>query len=114
MKPTHIAMTVFSVLAAASAQAGYATGKVGNVVVGRNGNQVFIEVQATTFTSWPCATTHPDGYRYSFLLSASAGKEMLATVLTAQASGQSLQVVGKGTCTIDSSLEDADYVVLRP
>jgi hypothetical protein len=78
------------------------------------GNQVFIELQADLYTSWPCSTTHPSGFRYAFLLGTDKAKAMLSVVRTAQASGQHLQVVGTGNCNIDGSMEDVDYVVLRP
>jgi hypothetical protein len=39
---------------------------------------------------------------------------MLATILTAQAAGKDLQVVGLGTCTLDADVEDISYVVLQP
>lgn len=114
MKLKHAVAALSGLLAATTAHAGYAVGTVGQVVVGRNGNQVFIELQQATFTSWPCATIHPNGFRYSFLLNTDTAKAMLATVLMAQATGQNLQVQGHGTCNVDSSLEDVHYVTLRP
>ncbi|WP_129777617.1 hypothetical protein [Peristeroidobacter soli] len=97
-----------------SAHAGHSTGTVGQLVVGRMDTQVFIELQSDTYTSWPCASTHPSGFRYAFLLGTEKAKAMLSVVLTAQATGQHLQVVGTGSCTIDSTMENVDYVVLRP
>jgi len=114
MRLTRIVAALFGLLLVTSANAGHATGKVGQVVVGRMGNQVFIELQASTFSDWPCATTHPDGFRYAFLITHAMGREMLAAVLTAQASGQDLMVIGTGSCSLDASLENVDYVVLRP
>jgi hypothetical protein len=94
--------------------AGYAIGEVRQVLVGRLGDQVYVDLAATQYVSWPCGGTHPSGFRYAFLLSSPAGKSMLATVLVAQATGKPLQIVGAGTCSIDPTIEDANYVVLQP
>lgn len=114
MKVKSAGIVLFGLMTAASVHAGDSTGKVGQVVVGRMGNQVFIELQASQFNNWPCSTTHASGFRYAFLLNSDVAKAMLATVLTAQVSGQNLQVVGNGTCNLDSGMEDLHYVVLRP
>jgi hypothetical protein len=114
MKITYLAAALCGLLATVSAHAGYSTGTVGQLVVGRMGNQVFIELQSDEYTNWPCSTTHSSGFRYAFPLGSDKAKAMLSVALTAQATGQHLQVVGTGTCGIDGSLEDVDYVVLRP
>ena len=93
------------------ALAGYGVGNVGQVMVGRVGDQVYVELTSATITSWPCASTHPSGFRYAFLISQAGGREMLATILAAKAAGQILQVVGNGACTIDPTLEGVSYVV---
>lgn len=93
------------------AWAGYGVGTVGQVMVGRLGDQVYVELTSASITSWPCASTHPNGFRYAFLLSQAGGREMLATILAAKAAGQTLQVVGSGACTIDATLENVLYVV---
>lgn len=105
---------MFGLMLAVSAQAGYGTAKVGQVMVGRLGNQVYVELLTQSYSGWPCATTHPSGFRYAFLLTSPGARDMLATILSAQVSGQSLQVVGSGSCSIDPTLEDIAYVVLRP
>jgi hypothetical protein len=96
------------------AQAGNAIGKVTQVLVGRLGTQVYIGLAAPQFASWPCASTHPSGFRYALSLTWPGAREMLATILTAQAAGKDLQVVGLGTCTLDADVEDISYVVLQP
>jgi hypothetical protein len=97
-----------------TAHAGDGNGVVGQVVVGRLGNEVYIQLLNPGISSWPCNGTHPNGFRYAFLLSQPAGEAMLSTVLTAQATGKKLLVVGTGACTIDSTIEDVHYVVLQP
>jgi hypothetical protein len=84
------------------------------VLVGRQGNQVYLEILDTAYVGWPCGTPHPNGFRYAFLLTTPGAKEMLATALAAQTSGKKLLVVGTGTCSQDPSLEDVSYVVLQP
>jgi hypothetical protein len=107
-------IVLITTLVAEPVHAGYAVGKVTQVLVGRLGTQVYIGVAAPQFVDWPCASTHPSGFRYAFVLSQSAAREMLATILTAQATGKNLQVVGAGTCTVDATMEDISYVVLQP
>jgi hypothetical protein len=114
MKLKCLVVALASLLATMSAYAGGATGTVGQVMVGRLGNQVFIELHADQYSGWPCSATHSSGFRYAFLLGSDKAKAMLSIILTAQATGQQLQVVGSGNCGVDASLEDVDYVVLRP
>jgi hypothetical protein len=111
-----IAAVIVSIttLVAAPVHAGYATGRVTQLLVGRLGTEVYIGVAAPQFVDWPCAGTHPSGFRYALVLSQPAAREMFAAILTAQATGKDLQVVGAGTCTVDATLEDIMYVVLQP
>mgnify|MGYP001562249235 CR=1 FL=1 len=99
---------------ATSTHAGDSIGKVGQILVGRMGSQVYVELVTTQYNGWPCTSIHPNGFRYAFLLSSSGAREILATVLAAQTSGKSLQVVGTGACTINTTMEDVGYVVLQP
>ena len=98
---------------ATRAFAGYGVGTVGQLMVGRLGDQVYVELLSASFNGWPCSSTHPNGFRYAFLLSQAGGRDMLATILAAKAAGQTLQIVGSGTCTIDATLENALYVVAQ-
>jgi hypothetical protein len=95
-----------------TSHAGDGVGTVGQVLVGRNGNQVFFELLNPTINGWPCGSTHPSGFRYVFLLTG-PGDAMLAAVLAAQAAGREIQVVGAGVCNIESNLETASYVIVR-
>ena len=111
MKGIAVLMTLVLTFGSASAWAGYGVGNVGQVMVGRVGDQVYVELTSASITSFPCASTHPNGFRYAFLISQAGGREMLATILAAKAAGQTLQVVGSGACTIDATLENVLYVV---
>jgi hypothetical protein len=98
-------------IASTSVQAGHGQGDVGAVMVGRNGYEVYVELLNFSVASWPCAGTHPNGWRYAFLLNQGGGKEMLATILAAKASERKIQVVDTGGCTIDPTLANAHYVI---
>jgi len=103
---------VIGLLMCSQAVAGYGIGTVGQVMVGRLGTQVYVEIRGTFPGGFAC-TVRTDGLRYAFLLSNSGGKEMLATILAAKATGGTLQVVGAGTCSQDPGLEDVSYVTAQ-
>jgi hypothetical protein len=109
-----ILVGIASLMVPWAVHAGYGIGTVGQVLVGRLGDQVYVELLDPSISSWPCGGTHPNGFRYAFLLSSPGGEAMLSTVLTAQASGKRLQVVGAGVCTIDATVENVTYVILQP
>jgi len=101
---------VVAISAAQLAYPGQAQGTVGKVVVGRLGYQVFVEVLGSV-ANFPCGTPHPNGYNFAFSTQTSGGKDMLATVLAAKASGATLYFLGNGTCTLDPTIEDTQYVI---
>jgi hypothetical protein len=95
-----------------SAHAGYATGDVGKVLVGRNGQEVYIELVNASITDFPCASSHPNHYQYAFSLqSHAAGKAMLSVILAAKSTGHRIFIQATGACTIDSRIEDLSYVI---
>lgn len=96
---------------ASHAHAGGGSGTVGQVVVGRQGHQVFVELTNESISDFPCASVHPNGFNFAFSTQSSGGKDMLATVLAAKASGAHLYFVGNGTCNQDSMIEDASYII---
>lgn len=102
-----LAAAVFST----AANAGNGQGTIGQLVVGRMGNQVFVQLLNPSYNQFPCGSPSV-GFTYAFLLSNPGGKEMLATVLAAKASGTTVLLVGAGGCTIDSTMEDVAYVWL--
>jgi len=97
-----------------SAYATTGTGKVGNILVGRSGTQVYVQLIAPTIVgTWPCASTRPD-YTYAFTLTQGGANAMLATLLAAQLSGKSVSVQGANICNQDFAIEDVSYLVLLP
>lgn len=93
-------------------EAGTGRGRIGQLLVSYQTNTVFVELINPTINSFPCASTHPDGFRYAFRTDVPGGREMLAVALTAKAADLELQVVGKGTCTISAPMEDVHYLNL--
>ena len=104
-------VAICSLLAASSAHAGVAQGKIGQLVVGHGGHKVFIEILGTV-SGFPCATSHPNGFRYALSTDNPGGKEMLATLLAARAGDQNIQIVGNASCTLATNMEDVSYVWL--
>jgi len=93
------------------AMAGNGQGSVGSILVGRLGYQVFVQVKNPTFTGFACGTPNPTNWHFAFSTQNPGGKDMLATVLAAKASGTKLVFVGSGTCTQDANLEDVSYII---
>lgn len=93
-------------------EAGTGRGTVAQLIVSHSGHTVFVEVVNGTITSFPCASTHPNGFRYGFRTDVPGGKEMLAALMTAKATGAEVMVVGKGTCASNPMIEDVDYLWL--
>lgn len=92
--------------------AGYGIGTVGSVLVGRLGYQVYVQLTNASFSNFACGTPNASStWQWSFSTQSQSGRDMLATVLAAKASGTTLQVVGTGTCSQDPNLEDASYVI---
>jgi|SRR4051812_31301952 hypothetical protein len=113
MKENRLAvlMVLLSVVFTTSVFAGNGTGAVGQMVIGRMGEQVYVELVNPTLNSFPCATQH-FRFQYAFLTSKPGGKEMLSALLAAKATGQPVLIVGSATCTIDPQMEDVSYVWL--
>jgi len=101
-----------AVLAGATGQAlaGTGQGTVGQVLVGRLGHQVIVQLVGSV-SGFPCGTPHPNGYNYMFNTQNPGGKDMLATVLAAKASGATLYFVGTGACSEESNIEDTSYII---
>ena len=112
-KSRLIALAVTSTLAALGniAFAGTGQGKVGTYLVGRLGYQVYVQILNPVFQSFPCGTPNLNNWQYAFSTQAPGGKDMLATLLAAKATGQTLIFVGTGTCTQDAAMEDVSYII---
>jgi len=105
---------IASSLLAAPSVAGNGTGTVGQVLVGLNGDHVYVQLLSPMMTNWACTAHHPLGFQFQFALSQGGGRDMLATVLTAAATGKAILMVGGGTCAWDNTLEDIAYIILQP
>lgn len=97
------------VLLGGTVSAGTGSGTIGQMIVGRMGNQVYVQLLNPSIINFPCASPHSI-FHFAFLITNSGGKEMLATLLAARASGQSIYLVGAGTCNVDPQTEDVSYV----
>jgi hypothetical protein len=92
------------------ALAGYGIGKVGAILVGRLGYQVYVQITSASFVSFACGTPSTM-WQFAFSTQGQSGRDMLATLLAAKATGTDVQLVGANTCTQDANLEDVMYVV---
>jgi len=111
MKPRALFLSAVTLLFSANAYSA-GQGDVGKVVVGRGGDQVYVELTNASVPDFACSSTHPNGYQYAFSLQTHPnGKAMLATILAAKAAGKRILVQGLGACTIDPTIEDAAYVI---
>lgn len=113
LKRTTALVLVAACMAMSATQvfAGYGTGTVGSVLVGRQGYQVYVQLTGASFSGFYCGTPNPNSWQWSFSTQTQSGRDMLATVLAAKASGGTLQIVGLNSCSQDSTLEDVSYVV---
>ena len=110
-KAISAAMAVAMMALCSPSLAGNGQGTVGSILVGRLGYQVFVRVNNPTFTGFACGTPSLTNWHFAFSTQNPGGKDMLATVLSAKASGTQLVFVGSGTCTQDANLEDVSYII---
>ena len=91
---------------------GSAQGSVNTTIssIGGNGQGVFtVRVNGTYITPPACANAAAN--QFSVSAETRAGKAIIATILTAQASGKNLGIQGAGTCNIGGQgSEDIYYV----
>jgi hypothetical protein len=112
MRKVKMALVMAALAAAASQSfAGTGQGKVGSMVVGRLGYQVFVQITDATFAQFACGTPNANNWTFAFSTQNPGGKDMLATVLAAKTSGATLIFVGNGQCTQDPAMEDVSYVI---
>lgn len=102
-----LSILVAAVLAASSiaAQAGYVTGLV-TIPIFTSDNKVFVTPSTTVVSPPACNSTN----RFVFDSSTSAGKAMLAALLTAKAMGSQVFFAGTTYCTLFSNAEDLSYI----
>jgi hypothetical protein len=88
--------------------AGTTDGKVGSVFVHAFNDVFAFGMVSTNPVFASCAASK----RYAVSTSTQQGKNLLSTILAAKAAGQTIQVVGKGTCTANGDSEDINYVAV--
>lgn len=98
---------------ATQANAGYTTGTIDNLLVGRLGNEVYVGMIGSP-TAQPCLTNGIlSGYQYAFSLNEQGGKEQYQTLLAAYFFGHQVQIVGTGQCSsYNNKLEEVSYVTM--
>ena len=90
------------------ANAGVTEGKVGIVFVHVFNDAFAFSMQSAVPNFASCAVSN----RYTVSTSTQQGKNALSTILAAKAAGQTIQVVGTGTCTVNSGTEDINYIAV--
>jgi hypothetical protein len=107
----RMAAVALAVMAGATGQAlaGTGQGTVGSVLVGRLGHEVYVQVVNPTFNTPACATTGT--WHFYFSTQNQAGRDMLATVLFAKATGIQLIFVGTGACSLGPDIQDVSYII---
>jgi hypothetical protein len=107
-------LKIVSVVMAAScsfgAHAGTQTGTVTNVNVRASDGLIVVYLGGTASGRAACAASQP--YWIIKSETSTAGKQQLAQLMIAQATGKSITIVGMGTCTRWSDGEDIDTIVL--
>jgi len=92
----------------------WATNRSGTIVkmsVGRNGDQVFIDLNTSGENA--CLEAHPSGFDYALSISGNeAGPEILTSLMLAYSLGKSVTIIGTNTCLIEGRLEDTSYIIL--
>jgi len=107
MKVKGLLFGVICVLAC-NAKAGVTDGKLGTVFVHGFNDVVAFGMQSSSPNFASCAIS----MRYAVSTSTQQGKNLLTTILAAKAAGQTIQVVGKNTCTANGDAEDINYIVV--
>jgi hypothetical protein len=93
----------------AAAAAGDMSGVIKEIHLGPvYGTKVFLKVQGTA-TNQPACVTNPD-YAFVFDQDSATGRALLATVLTAQSSGQSVKLNGYNSCALFGTVEDLRWI----
>lgn len=101
--PTYFALI-------ATAMAGTQTGQVLDLHVRSTDGLISVELSGSSLAKPACA-----GYAYWLIRdeNSTAGKQQLALLLAAQASGRTVQIVGTGTCVRWPDGEDIGAVAIK-
>ena len=103
-------LAIMATLASFEASAD-ALGKVDQLLVGRQGNQVFVQVDGSV-DSINCRTRND--WHYFLELDTLGGKEIYSALLGAKISGQEIKILSSGNCDdTGQGLELINYIVLQ-
>ncbi len=81
-------------------------------VVAFQSGVVLITIGTTTPSS-PWSTCNGN-HQFAFNTASTSGQALYKNVITAQQNVKGVYVVGTGTCTLKSSVEDVDYIQINP
>ncbi|MES2824032.1 MAG: hypothetical protein V4732_10560 [Pseudomonadota bacterium] len=93
---------------AGNTYAGVTEGKPSVIFVHAFNDAVVFAMQSTNPSFASCATS----LRYAISTSTQQGRNVLSAILAAKAAGQTIQVVGKNTCTANGDAEDINYIAV--
>ncbi|NIA55772.1 hypothetical protein HAV22_19235 [Massilia sp. TW-1] len=107
-KLTFLSLIYFC--ASIAAFAGSQSGQVKNVIIRASDGLVYVEVTGTAENKPGCAT-----HSYWMIKDEKSltGRQQLASLLLAQANGQTVSIIGNGSCTRWSDGEDIDYIIIN-
>lgn len=116
MKYIHIFLLFFLSLCSLQTEAGQFKGQIKSIGVGKhydaycaNSTACVVVMVDSTYNKTSCNT---DSWTFAFDSSTETGKNTLAMVMAAKASGQEVVIGGTGTCTVKSTSEDLNYFYL--
>jgi hypothetical protein len=108
MKSIFLALVLF-LICVFNAYAGTTTGSVNLVYVHGYNDTILFNMESTAPNYAACATTN----RYAVSTTSQQGKNILASILTAKTSGQTITVVGTDACTTHGDSEDISYLLVN-
>jgi len=92
--------------------AGTVSGTIDELIVGRNGNELYIKTTGTHSNS-PCVDQHPLGFQFAIDLN-KVQDAVLSSLFIAFSSGDSVVIQGAGSCAgFDARLELFGYVFIK-
>jgi len=111
MKKNILALIICAVVITDSAFAVNLTGTINQLSVGRNGDEILIDLETNGNNA--CPETHPSGFDYALSIEDHpASAEIISTLLLAYSSDQRITIIGQNSCNIEPRIEGVGYVIL--
>ena len=109
MKKIVFVLLIYFITSVA-AFAGSEGGQVKNVLIRASDGLVYVELSGTAENKPSCAT-----HSYWMIKDEKSltGRQQLAALLLAQANGQTISIIGTGSCTRWPDGEDIDYIIVN-